>query len=58
MKKERRQEGEKEPAPPLLKTLEEKVNESVSENKPLECIGYFLPAIEFAKFLPTNSITK
>jgi uncharacterized protein YjbI with pentapeptide repeats len=39
------------------KRFEEKVNESISENKPLECIGYFLPAIEFTKYLPTNSTT-
>lgn len=38
------------------KRFEEKVTESISENKPLDCIGYFLPAIEFAKYFPTTAV--
>jgi uncharacterized protein YjbI with pentapeptide repeats len=31
--------------------FEEKVSESISENKPLECFGYYLPEINFAELL-------
>jgi Pentapeptide repeats (9 copies) len=37
------------------KRFEEKVKESSSDNKPLECIGYHLPSIEFAKYFPTTT---
>jgi Pentapeptide repeats (9 copies) len=40
------------------KRFEKKVHESISENKPLECIGYFLPAIEFAKYFPYTTLTE
>jgi hypothetical protein len=40
------------------KRFEEKIRESISENKPLECIGYYLPAIEFAKYFPTTTLTE
>jgi hypothetical protein len=40
------------------KRFEEKVSESLSENKPLICIGYYLPAIEFAKYFPTTTFTE
>jgi len=33
----------------VIKRFEEKVAESISKNKPLECIGYFIPPVEFAK---------
>jgi uncharacterized protein YjbI with pentapeptide repeats len=31
--------------------INDKVKESILENKPLECIGYYLPDIDFAKLL-------
>jgi uncharacterized protein YjbI with pentapeptide repeats len=37
------------------KRFEEKVRESISENKPLECVGYYLPAIEFAKYFSNEA---
>ncbi|HEU4443868.1 MAG TPA: hypothetical protein VFR94_04255 [Nitrososphaeraceae archaeon] len=37
------------------KRFEKKVSESISDNKPLECVGYFLPTIEFRKYLPTTT---
>ena len=41
------------------KRFEGKVRESFNENKPLECIGYYLPAIEFAKYFPpTTALTE
>jgi uncharacterized protein YjbI with pentapeptide repeats len=33
----------------VTKRFDEKVLESISQNKPLECIGYYLPEINFAK---------
>ena len=33
------------------KRLENILEESISENKPLECIGYYLPYIDCAKLL-------
>jgi Pentapeptide repeats (9 copies) len=33
------------------KRFKEIVSESISQNKPLRCIGYYLPAINFAKLL-------
>jgi len=40
------------------KRFEEKVRESSSQNKPLKCIGYHLPTIEFAKYFSTTTLTE
>jgi hypothetical protein len=40
------------------KRFDEKVRESISDNKPLGCIGYHLPAIEFAKYFTTTTFTE
>ena len=40
------------------KRFEEKVRESISENRPLECIGYYLPTIKFAKYFSTTTLTE
>jgi len=40
------------------KRFEEKVNKSISENKPLQCNAYFLPDIKFAKYLQNNLTTQ
>ncbi len=34
-----------------IKRFEEKLRESISQNKPLECVGYFLPGINFSELL-------
>ena len=38
------------------KRFEDKVRYSSDNDEPLECIGYFLPAIEFAKYFPTTTV--
>lgn len=38
--------------------FDEKVRESINENKPLECIGYYLLAINFAKLLEGKSFAQ
>jgi hypothetical protein len=38
------------------KRFEEKVRERSSKNKPLKCIGYFLPAIEFNKYFSISFV--
>jgi hypothetical protein len=39
----------------LENRIEEKVKESIDNNKPLECFGYSLPDIDFAKLLGGKS---
>ncbi len=34
-----------------INRFREKVRESISQNKPLECFGYYVPAINFAQLL-------
>jgi uncharacterized protein YjbI with pentapeptide repeats len=41
-----------------IQRFEEKVRESSSKNEPLECIGYFLPSIRFAKLFRENSFSQ
>jgi hypothetical protein len=40
------------------KRFEKKVLESISQNKPLECFGYYLPDIDFTKLLDGKSISQ
>ena len=40
------------------KRFKEKVNESISQNKPLECIGYYMPDIDFAELLDGRSFAQ
>jgi Pentapeptide repeats (9 copies) len=40
------------------KKFEEKVKESISQNEPLICFGYFLPAIDFRRLLEGKSFAK
>ena len=41
-----------------VERFEEIVNDSIEHNKPLECIGYYLPAINFSKLLTENSFAQ
>jgi Pentapeptide repeats (9 copies) len=41
-----------------IQRFEKKVTDSSSENKPLECIGYFIPPVEFAKYFSTTTLTE
>jgi uncharacterized protein YjbI with pentapeptide repeats len=38
--------------------FENKVKDSISDNKPLECVGYYLPAINFATLLEGKSFAQ
>jgi uncharacterized protein YjbI with pentapeptide repeats len=38
--------------------FERKVSESISKNEPLECVGYYLPDIDFAKLLNDKTFAK
>jgi uncharacterized protein YjbI with pentapeptide repeats len=41
-----------------IKRFDEKLGESISQNKPLECFGYYLPEINFAKLLEGKSFAQ
>jgi uncharacterized protein YjbI with pentapeptide repeats len=41
-----------------VRRFKEKVSESISENKPLKCIGYYLPEIHFAKLLKEKTFAQ
>jgi uncharacterized protein YjbI with pentapeptide repeats len=42
----------------VTKRFEEIVSESISQNKPLECFGYYLPAINFRKLLKEKTFVQ